>query len=256
MATASFVTDLTEVLTQAVEAAAGIGSLISGFKNVSLARSYYNLYNTQRQYYYATFQQGVEKPLAAATYTDPYYNLNYAGRIATLYDPNSGPLGGSSTDIAGWWSRHGAMYATAPDPLIVELNTDTARLQVDWANYLFRFEELWFDIRNDTRWAKRLAVHNIGIKQGNAISHALDYSLSNYQDNIVDMASQLATYGNGIAKYAGYKRGLNDVSTQFQTNGGYQDKPSPFRFDIDAQAKSSANANAWQGAPFLIDGGQ
>lgn len=252
MATASFVTDLTEMLTQVIEAAAGIGSLISGFQNISLARNYYNLYNQQRQYYYTVFQTGVEKPLASATYLDPYYNLNYTGRVFTMNDPNSGPFGGASTDVSGWWARHAAMYAQTQDPLITEQAVDMARLKSDWANYLFRFEELWFDIRNDTRWAKRLAVHNLGIKQGNAISHALDYSLGNYQDNITDMASQLATYGNGIAKYAGYKRGLNDVSNSFQTNGTYQDKPSAFRFDIDAQAKQSTNQNSWQGTPFSI----
>lgn len=215
MAAATFMTDLVEIATQAAEAAAGIGSIIASFENISLARKYYNLYNSQRNFYYSVFQSGAEYNFATQAYAEPYYSINYASRVATAFDPSTGPLGSSSTDVVGWVTRHAGMYAQTMDSDITELSVDTARVQSDWANYLFRFEELWADVRNDTRWMHRLTAHNVGIKQGTAISAALDRSLLEYQSNITDLSSQLATYGNGIAKYAGYKRGLADTAEDF-----------------------------------------
>src|SRR5574337_212764 len=109
------------------------------------------------------------------------------------------------------------MYAKTMDAEITELPVDMARLKSDWANYLFRFEELWADVRNDDRWAHRLTVHNIAVKQGAVIETALSGAVRNDTDQMADLSSQLATYGNGIAKYAGYKRGLNDTADYFNT---------------------------------------
>jgi hypothetical protein len=219
--------DLVEIATQAIEAAAGIGALIQGLKLVELSRKYYDLYNAQRHFYYNVFQNGVETPLLADVYAKPIYVIDYAGRAATAYNALTGPFGGKATDTLGWWTRHANMYAFAPDPLITEMPIDLAALQSDWTNYLFRFEELWADIRNDERWARRLAIHNIGIKQGAEISTALDSALGQYQDNIQDMSNQLATYGNGVAKYAGYKRSLSDMREEFSHGTSYQRNISP-----------------------------
>ena len=232
MATASFMTDLVEIATQAAEAAAGIGSVLAGFKNVALARKYYDLYRSQREFYYSVFQNGVERPLIAEVYTRAFYYKDYAGRVNTLYNSVTGPFGGESGDIEGWWSRHAAMYGQPISEDISELETDKARLQSDWSNYLFRFEELWADVRNDKRWAERLMVHNIGIKQGAQVSTSLQTSLSQYQDNIQDLSSQLATYGNGIAKYVGYKRGMQDTADDF-TSGTQFGSYAP-QFDTNA----------------------
>lgn len=222
MATASFVTDLTEVATQIAEAAAGIGSIVSGFKTVSLARKYYDLYKQQRDFYYTVFQNGVESPLINEANAIPFYYADYAARAATAFNTVTGPFGGESTNTLGWWTRHSNMYADSPDPLITELDADTARLRSDWANYLFRFEELWQEVRNDSRWSKRLAVHNIGLKQGTAVVSSLNSSLDQYQENIADLGNQLATYGNGIAKYVGYKRGLADTADDFTTGTNFR----------------------------------
>lgn len=222
MATANFVTDITEIITQAAEAAAGIGSILAGFKNVELARKYYDLYAEQRNFYYDVFHNGVEAPLINELYTIPVYARQYATRVATLYNGVTGPFGGQSGDILGWWTRHANMYGAAVDAQITELDTDQARLQSDWTNYLFRFEELWADVRNDTRWTRRLAAHNLGIKQGSAVSATLNSSLTEFQGHISDMASQLATYGNGIARYAGYKRGMADTVDDFNSGAAYE----------------------------------
>lgn len=208
-------TDLVEIATQAAEAAAGIGSIINGFEMVSLSRDYYNLYRDQREFYYNVFQHSAETPLVNEILGIPIYYKDYAGRILTLYNANTGPFGGKSGDALGWWSRHGRMFGLPMDPSIKEYEPDIAKLKSDWTNYLFRFEEHWADVRNDDRWAKRMMAHNVGIKQGTAVSGSLGNSLSQYQQHIADMSSQLATWGNGIARYAGYKRGLADTSDNF-----------------------------------------
>lgn len=217
MAAATFMTDLVEIATQAAEAAAGLGSLLSGLKNIELSRKYYNLYNSQRQFYYNVFLAGAEAKIASDAYSEPYYVLNYIARVGTLLDPVTGPLGAPISDVQGWINRHAAMYAKTMDGEITELDSDNACLRSDWANYLFRFEELWSDIRNDDRWAHRLTVHNIAVKQGAIVETALSGAVRNYIDQMQDLSSQLATYGNGIAQYAGYKRGLNDTAEYFNT---------------------------------------
>src|SRR5574340_53808 len=191
MATANFVTDLTEIITQAAEAAAGLGSILSGIENISLSRKYYNLYNQQRQFYYSVFQNGVERNLAAQAYSEPTYVINYGTRVQTVLNPSTGPLGSAVTDIVGWANRHAGMFTQTIDPSITELAVDEARLTSDWVNYLYRFEELWADVRNDSRWAHRLVAHNIGIKQGTSISAALSGAVLGFQEQITDLSSQL-----------------------------------------------------------------
>lgn len=216
MATASFVTDLTEIATQAAEAAAGVGSILASFKLLDLSKDYYKLYKAQRDFYYSTFHTGVEAPLAAEVYSDTAPTLDYSARVSEAYNEETGPFGGRSTDARGWWERHASAYSAILDPrLLLQLPIDTARVASDWTNYMFRFEESYYDVRNDTRWRKRLGLHNIGIKQGTGVSSAMGQALSGYQDHISDLGSQLATYGNGIARHVGYRRGLSDTSDDF-----------------------------------------
>lgn len=243
MVSQNFIFDETEVLTQAVEAASAIGSLMQSFKSVAIANSYYNLYASQRTFYFNTFQSGVEQPLIGNLSTDLPYTYNYSGRINTMMDPNTGPYGGPSSDTVGWWTRHAGMYGTTPDPLITEQNIDIPRVQSDWANYLFRFEEYWYDVRNDQRWYKRTTVHNIGIKQGSAVVPALHYGLSNLTSQIGDMADQLATYGNGAARYAGYQRGLADVADFFRQG-------TDFRDTTNQRQMTTSTDTGWRGVPY------
>jgi hypothetical protein len=119
------------------------------------------------------------------------------------------------------------MYGEQPDAQISELEVDTARIRSDWSNYLFRFEELWADVRNDKRWADRLMLHNVGLKQGTSVVSNLTSSLKEYQANISDLGNQLATYGNGIAMYAGYKRGLSDTADDFSRGTTFAQDGSP-----------------------------
>lgn len=246
MATASFVTDLTEILTQVAEAAAGIASIVTGFKILSLARKYYDLYEEQREYYYETFQTGVELPLATESYADLPYVMDYVGRVESAYSTDTGPFGGAVTDAAGWWQRHGAAYNVPVNDarLSRELVVDLARIKTDWTNYLFRFEEQFYDATNDIRWRKRIALHNLGIKQGTAIAAAMDSALGEYVGHVQDFGNQLATYGNGIAKYVGYKKGLADTADDFRRMEYNQRVPT-----YDIERSSGTNKVVRHSAP-------
>lgn len=216
MAAATFMTDLTEILTQAAEAAAGIAGIYNGFKILELARDYYDLYKHQREFYYSTFQQGVEAPLALEVYNDPLPVLDYADAIGVAYAAETGPFGGESSDAKGWWERHANTYnATLDSRLLKEFAIAEIAVKSDWTNYLFRFAEIYYDVKSDIRWKKRMTLHNIGIKEGTAVSSALNTSLAAYQDNLKDWGNMLATYGNGIAKEVGYKKGLSDTADNF-----------------------------------------
>lgn len=220
MAGAAFVTDLTEILTQAAEAAAGIAAIITGYKLLDIQRDYYDLYRRQREFYYDTFQQGVEKPLAEDTYDDLPYSYNYAARVAELADATFGPMAGPAFDANAWWARHASNYSAPQDAnMLRELPFELARIKTDWCNYMMRFEEHFYDIVNDRRWQRRFAVHNIGIKQGTAVVTSLNDSLSGYTDHLVDLNSQLATYANGAAKHIGYRRGLSNTADDFDRMG-------------------------------------
>lgn len=209
--------DVVEIATQVVEAAAGIAGILTGFKLLSIAKGYYDLYKQQREFYYTTFQTGVEGPLANEVYGIARPTLDYAGQVGQAYNADTGPFGGQSTDALGWMQRHSAMYGTAPSAqLLQEMDTEIARIKSDWTNYLFRFEETYFDLKLDIRWRKRLALHNIGIKQGTAVSSAMTSALGEYMGHVQDFSNQLATYGNGIAAWSvGYKKGLADTADDF-----------------------------------------
>lgn len=225
--------DTVEIATQAAEAAGALGSMYTGFKLLAVARDYYNLYKQQRDFYYATFQNGVEAPLAAETFAMPIKQLDHAGQAETIYDSATGPLGGQAGDIGGWWDRHAAMYHSKRDDIITALPADLARLQSDWANYLFRFEEHYTDVWNDIRFNRRLGIHNIGLKQGAYISAALSTSFSNYEDMLDGTADALSATANGAAMYAGYRKGLTDTYDDFAAYTYRENRG--FRPDIYAQ---------------------
>lgn len=211
--------DLTELAAEVVEAGAGIASAISSFKAIDTAQNYYNLYKQQRDFYYTTFQNGGEALMAAEIGAEAPYQVDYAGRMADLANVSTGPLGATLADTQGWITRHAGMYAQTPDTKITESAEALARLKSDWANYLFRYEELWADLREDDRWAKRLTLHNIAIKQGTAVAASMADGLENYQNALGAFGSQLATFANGAAQFIGYRRGLNDAGTAFEGLG-------------------------------------
>jgi hypothetical protein len=212
MATASFVTDLTEIITQAVEAAAMIGSLWSSFGVVDQAQQYYNLYAAQRNFYYNTFQTGAEAPLAQIVYRTPYPMLSYATAAGYLYN-TPGFFAGQIANPVPWWSRHAAMFGTTPSARIQsdELQQDYNLIQTQWVNVMFRFEEWYFDTLSDLRWDHRMKLHNVGLKKMSTVLSALASSVGQREDVMTAQASYLAGITNSAAEKRGLAQGHRDV---------------------------------------------
>lgn len=216
MATASFVTDLTEIITQAVEAAAMVGSLWSSAKMVSQARSYYNLYNTQRQFYYSAFQLGAEAPLAATVYGTSIAVINYTRAAAEEYLP-TGVFNGAMGDTQGWWTRHSAMFGQAPsiDILTEEYAQDRVLVQGHWTNVMYRFEESNVDLLNDQRWDHRMKLHNVAMKRQSEVVSELASGVGLRESVMSNTSSYLADAASSLAERRGLVRAHKDVQARY-----------------------------------------
>lgn len=227
MAAATF--DVVEIATQAAEAAGALGSVFTGFQLLSVAQDYFNLYAEQRYFYQVVFEYGVEAPLIDEVMSVIPRQLDYSAQVDTVFDPLTGPLAGFdhydyegtnpniSGDTGGWLTRHAQMYSTNQDPIITSMPADRIRIESDWANYLFRFEEHYTDIMNDIRFNRRLGVHNIGLKQGAYVSAALSTAFGNYEDALDGTADALSATGNGAAAFSGYRQGRSDANDAFNS---------------------------------------
>lgn len=216
MAAATFETDLTEIITQVIEAAAMLGSLWSSFGVVDLARSYYNLYNTQRQFYYATFQQGAEAPLAVTVYNVPLVTTDYGGASAQLYN-TTGPFGGQMASFEGWWERHARMFATPQNATIItdESQQDDFLTRSQWTNIMFRFAEVNFDLLSDQRWDHRMKLHNVALKQMSTVLSSLASAVELREDTMSARASNFADMSNSAAQRRGLVQGHKDVQARY-----------------------------------------
>ena len=216
MASAAFVTDLTEIITQALEGAAMVGSLWSSFGVVDLARSYYNLYNTQRQFYYTTFQLGAEAPLAVSVYNVGVVTTDYAGSAAQLYS-GTGIFGGPMGDVTGWWARHGLAFGLpqSRDILNDEAQQDYQLIQSQWINVMYRFSEVNFDLLSEQRWDHRMKLHNVAMKQMSAVLGSLASSVEQREDTMSARASNFADMSNSAAQRRGLVQGHKDVQARY-----------------------------------------
>lgn len=217
MAAATFQTDLTEIITQAVEAAAMVGSLWSSFGVVDLARSYYDLYNAQRQFYYTTFQVGAEAPLAISVYNVAVPVTDYTGSLAQLYSP-TGVFGGAMGQSPLAWARsHALTFGSVPAPAIIsdEVAQDYGLIQSQWANVMFRFAEVNFDLLSEQRWDHRMKLHNVAMKQMSTVLGSLASSVEQREDTLSARASNFADMSNSLAERRGLIQGHKDARARY-----------------------------------------
>lgn len=251
MAAATFMTDLVEIVTQAAEAAAMIGSLWSSAKMVSQARSYYNLYNAQKQFYYSVFQRGAEAPLAAGVYGEAVVPVDYSGAVGELY-LTTGIFGGSMSDISGWWSRHGAMFGTAQSPSLLndELPVDQQLIWSQWANVMFRFEESNVDLLNDQRWDHRMKLHNVAMKRQSEVVSELASGAGLREEVMTKTSGYLADVAGSLAERRGLVQAHKDVQARYAelTNGSgsvYASRPRASASYRDPTGRSGSVAQAF-----------
>jgi hypothetical protein len=217
MAAATFETDITEIITQIVEAAAMVASLWSSFGVVDLARSYYNLYNSQRQFYYNTFQVGAEAPLAVAVYNTPIVTTQYVPTAAQLYGP-IGVFGGAmGNSPLSWYTRRSQMFGMAPSAPILndELNQDQMLTESHWTNVMYRFAEVNFDLLSEQRWDHRMKLHNVALKQMSMVLGGLASAVELREDNVTARASNFADMANSAAQRRGMVQGHKDVQARY-----------------------------------------
>ncbi len=103
MAAATF--DIVEIATQVIEAAAGLGAIYTEVKMLGVARNYYQLYKNQKEFYYSTFQYGVEAPLAQQVFAVPYLVLDYGNQVDTITNVETGALHNIDLKTLAWWNN-------------------------------------------------------------------------------------------------------------------------------------------------------
>lgn len=208
--------DIVEIAETALEAGAGIAAAISSFNMLSVAQSYYNMYASRRDQYRATFQAPVELAMSNEIAGETYYAPDYQSRGESVGDAHTGPFGGQFADVSGWVTRHAACYGQTRDDKITEQGEMLARIESNVTNNAFRHEDNWAIMQEDERWTKRLNSHAISIKQGALVGSEMADGLGHYEDAMAGLASQLATFSNGAAKAANYRRGQHDAGQYFE----------------------------------------
>ena len=135
---------------------------------MAVAEGYYQLYKDQdavlREVFYNNPDSAIpmlinEMDVLAAE------NPDYAARIMDFWDatgpfvdesPNSGPT-------SDWMKRQEyvdiSRINTVRDDIALQyFDADNVKLESDWTNYMFRFEEMRTDVENDIKFQKKMQV--------------------------------------------------------------------------------------------------
>lgn len=231
--------NMTEVLTQIIEVAGAWGSIQQADKLLDVGYDYYDIYAAQKDYlrmlFYDSYGGKIPATLDEVNAILPYVT-DYAAAANAIWDAQTGVFveEGDSGPMKEWITRRLTDTANGSydgifdsNPFMYLSKADLAKIETDWTNYLFRYDEAMVDVLNDIRWQKKTQTLNIAVKQGNQIGTALENSLGTYQQNIADLGSQLATYANGAAQYIGYRRAFRDTAEQLQSGTTFRDN-NPF----------------------------
>jgi len=211
-------------------AASVISALLGAYIAVAytdLAQKYYEMYDSQRQFYYTNFQNSANgeaglltqvfiNPLAGNGVSGTFYAPQYLTQAANVsgFDTN----GGFSSV---WWQDHANTYNDVPfsyannprgystagigEPEAL----DKAATIDDYDTYMYRYEEHRMDVYNERTWEWQNQALNFGIKQANVVESGLATSFKFLDESMGNMSDWFATQSNGLAKYAGYKSSYN-----------------------------------------------
>lgn len=209
--------------------AAGVAYALAfnvSMNQIGLARDYYDLYKTQRNFYYNTFQNTGEAPLTAEVFGVAFYTPDYAGSTpaSSLYwYPQF--LNTLQAYIPFIISRHNDMF-TAPHTTLPSLAVDLAEVNDDWRSYMFRYEEHKRDFLNETRWAQQMDALSYGVKEAANVERGLATSFEGFDKAAGEISGSLNTLGNGLATYTSYNKALdsywNVVSNPSRSNYAFQ----------------------------------
>lgn len=182
----------------------------------TLAKNYYTLYKTQRDFYFNNFQVSGELPFVTeqfgvAFYGPDYGSTNHVGylppSVGFLFYPQEAnriaSLGSPTT--AGYWSRYGSRYGSSQEQA-GSYFMDLASLVDDWSSYQFRYEEHKRDVLNERRWASQMGALSYGVKEAYNVESGLGTSFQVMDEAQGQLISQDSTIVNGLATYIGNKQ--------------------------------------------------
>lgn len=226
---------------------------------IGLAKSYYGIYQRQRQFYYNNFQTGAyselgllnqvfNTPLLPNGLTGAFYTPQYENQ---RHDINLL----ATTQIANieWWERHSQMYGdnyfftgndgygrplSTGEPYALDYNATID----DYSNYLFRYEEHRKDVYDERSWEWQNQALNVGVKQANLVESGLATSFKFLDTAMNGMADFYSTQANGIASYAGYRKSLAETTKQLSASAEMgRNLAIPTHVGVDVGARNRAN---------------
>lgn len=195
-----------------------------------LAQDYYDLYASQRDYYYNNFQNNGngELGLLNQVFNSPLAGNGVAGTVYTpeyaQQDANVAYFDTWGTFSQRWWFNHAASYNTDPlnsviDPLGNPVfpggepeALDVAAIDSDYVTYLYRYELHRADVYNERTWEWQNQSLNFGVKQSSIVESGLATSFRYLDEASGSLADVFATQANGLAKYSGYRSSYNTAS--------------------------------------------
>jgi hypothetical protein len=198
----------------------------------TLAKNYFILYQTQRNFYFSNFQLSGEAPFATEQFGIPFYTPDYVGLFNTGYFPpgvwylfnpeiaiREQAFGGPS--LYGYWARMAARYGTTQnDGGSVEV--DFACILDDWNSYQNRYEEHKRDVFNERRWANQQGSLSYGVKEAYTVERGLATSFSIFDEAQGQLISEDDTLMNGLATFAGYRQIQKALREDLGTVPNYQ----------------------------------
>lgn len=212
---------------------AAIASVQSDYND--LANNYFTLYQTQRNFYFNTFQQQGELPFANEQFGISFYTPDYVGANNVGYFPpgvwylfstelTNRTLSLGSTTLNGYWQEYAHRYA--PFGLATldasSYAMDLASILDDWNSYQNRYEEHKRDVFNERRWANQMGSLSYGVKQAYAVERGLATSFEVFDKAQGQLISEDSTLANGLATFAGYRQMHDALRKDLGTTPDYQ----------------------------------
>lgn len=185
-----------------------------------LATNYFNLYQTQRQFYYNHFQLSGEAPFATEQFGITFYAPDYIGVFHTGYLPpgvwflfnpqlTNRVTALGSTSIGGYWSSYASRYTPTTASVAFEVSgtfaAEVASILDDWNSYMNRYEEHKRDVLNERRWTSQMGSLSYGVKEAYTVERGLGTAFSDFDEAQGRLISADSTVLNGLATFAGYR---------------------------------------------------
>jgi hypothetical protein len=200
-----------------------------------LALKYYSHYETQRQFYFNTFQAQGEAPFVFEQFGITFYSPDYVGMDRVDYLPPGAwylfnpeltnrvnAMGNSTTD--GYWPRFTGRYTPSRAAVLLDATSyamDLASVIDDWNSYINRYEEHKRDVLNERRWGNMVGALEYGTKHGESVEWGLATSFAVFDKAQGEYSSSLSTIANGLATHAGYRRMQSALKDELGTDPQY-----------------------------------